>query len=250
MLERTGMPELYAVLARLVRARRAQHGEQDDLLSMLLASQDPRTGARMTDEELCDELVTLFVAGTETVSAALAWTFHELARHPEVEARLHAEVDATLGGRPVSAADLPDLRYTRRIAQEVLRLHSVWLLMRRAVAPVELGGVALEPGAEVFFSPYALHRDPRWYPDPNAFDPDRWLPERSAGLPRGAYIPFGAGNRLCVGEGFAWAELAIVIATVASRWRLVPVPGHEVRPRIGTLEEPERLPMTPYPRSR
>lgn len=240
-VERTGMPELHAVLARLVADRRAAPDAQDDLLSVLLA-------APMTDEQLCDELVTLFVAGTETVSAALSWTFHELARHPEIEKQLHAEVDEVVGDRPLASTDIGELRYTRRVCQEVLRRYAVWLLMRRAVAPVELAGVRLAPGTEVFFSPHALHHDPELYPDPDVFDPDRWLPERSAGLPRGAYLPFGAGNRLCMGEGFAWTEMAVVLATVAARRRLVPAPGHEVRTRIGTLVEPDRLPMIPVAR--
>lgn len=234
--ERTGLPELYEVLARLVARRRTEPDEQDDLMSMLLA-------APMSDEQLCDELVTLFVAGTETVSAALAWTFHELAQHPEVERRLHEEV------RGVTPENAAKLDYTRRVSQEVLRRHAVWLLMRRVVAPVELGGVTLRPGAEVFFGPHALHHDPVLYPDPDAFDPDRWLPERSANRPRGAYLPFGAGNRLCMGEGFAWTEMAVVLATVVSQWRLVPAPGHEVSTRIGTLLEPDRLPMIPRRRS-
>ncbi|MEV6235664.1 cytochrome P450 [Lentzea sp. NPDC051838] len=238
--ERTGMPELHAVLARLVADRRAAD-DQDDLLSVLLA-------APMTDEQLCDELVTLFVAGTETVSAALSWTFHELARHPEIERRLHAEVDEVVGDRPVQSADIGELHYTRRVCQEVLRRYAVWLLMRRAVARVELAGTTLDEGTEVFFSPNAVHHDPALYPDPDVFDPDRWLPERSAGLSRGAYLPFGAGNRLCMGEGFAWTEMAVVLATVAQRWRLVPVPDHEVRTRIGTLVEPDGLPMIPVAR--
>lgn len=235
VVERTGLPELYAMLGRLVAQRRAEPDDQDDLLSMLLA-------APMSDEQLCDELVTLFVAGTETVSAALAWVFHELARNPEVERRMHEEVDSVLCGGPV-LPDVSRLRYTRQVCQEVLRRYSVWLLMRRVVAPVELAGLELAPGAEVFFGPHALHHDPELYPDPDTFDPDRWLPARCADLPRGAYLPFGAGNRLCMGEGFAWTEMAVVLATVAAWWRLVPVPGHEVTTRIGTLLEPDRLPM-------
>jgi cytochrome P450 len=240
-VERTGLPELYAVLARLVEERRAERDEQDDLLSMLLDTP-------MSDEQLCDELVTLFVAGTETVSAALAWAFHELARNPDVERRLHEEVDSVLGGRPVTSGDIGRLRYTHQVAQEVLRRYAVWLLMRRAVVPVELGGIDLAPGTEVFFSPHALHHDPELYPQPDVFDPDRWLPERCADLPRGAYLPFGAGNRLCMGEGFAWTEMVVVLATVAARWRLVPAPEHNVRTRIGTLLEPDRLPMIPHRR--
>ena len=240
---------LHGLLLQLTAHRRAGLADRGDLMSMLLLARDPRTGERMDDAEVCDELLTLFVAGIGTVSAALAWTCHELARHSEVDERLGAELSAVLSGRLVTAADVGELRYTRRVLQEVLRLHPVWLLMRRAVAPVEVGGVELAPGDEVFLSPHALHRDPSLYPEPDRFDPDRWLGERCAGLPRGAFVPFGAGNRLCVGEGFAWLEMTIVVATIMARWRLVPVPGQEVRGRVGTVVRPTRLPMCPTPRS-
>jgi cytochrome P450 len=247
-VERTELPELYEVLARLVRERRSQSADDGDLVSMLATATDPATGERMTDEQVCEELVTLFVAATETASAALTWTFHELARHPDIEARVHDEVDSVLGGGLFTAPDVGKLGYTRRVVQEVLRRYAAWLLMRRVVAPVELAGIELVPGAEVYYSPYALHHDPRLYPEPDVFDPDRWLPERFADLPRGAFIPFGAGNRLCMGEGYAWAELVIVLAAVTARWRLAPAPGHEVRPRVGTLIEADRLPMTLHKR--
>lgn len=234
--------ELCAALATVIGGHR---GGECDLLSMLVQAQDPRTGDTMTDTEVRDELLTLFVAGTGTLSAALAWTFHTVPAHPRVQDRLHAEVDAVLHGRPADAADVPRLGYVRQVVQEVLRLHPVWLLMRRAIAPVELDGVALAPGDEVFFSPHALHRDPLLYPDPDQFDPGRWSHTRPL---RGAFLPFGAGNRLCVGEEFAWLEMIIMVATVAARWRLEPVAGHRVRARIGTVDRPGRLLMTPVPR--
>jgi cytochrome P450 len=237
------------LLGLLVAQRRAELVDHGDLVSMLMLARNPRTGEQMNDAEVCDELLTLFVAGIGTVSAALAWACHELSRHPQVDARLSAELRAVLSGRLPTAADTGELRYTRRVIQEVLRLHPVWLLMRRAVAPVEVGGIELAPGDEVFFSPHALHRDPSLYPEPDRFDPDRWLTARCSGLPRGAFLPFGAGNRLCVGEGFAWAEMTIVVAVIMTKWRLAPIPGHEVRARVGTVVRPTSLPMCPVPRS-
>ena len=236
--------ELCAALAAVISGRRAGAGD-GDLLSMLVRTQDPRTGDAMTDDEVCDELLTLFVAGTGTLSAALAWTFHTVPMYPRVEAHLHSEVDAVLHGGPASMTDVPRLGYVRQVVQEVLRVHPVWLLMRRAIAPVELDGVVLTPGDEVFFSPHALHRDPLLYPEPDRFDPGRWAHARP---PRGAFLPFGAGNRLCVGEDFAWLEMIIMVGTVAAGWRLEPVAGHRVRARIGTVDRPDRLLMTPVPR--
>lgn len=238
---------LCATLAELIERRRAG-GDDDDLLSMLLSANNDDGSERMSNAEVCDELLTMFVAGTGTMSATLAWTWHELSRHPEIEKHLHREVDTVLMGRAATISDLPELSYTRRVAQEVLRLHPVWLLMRRALEPVAIGEIRLDPGDDVYFSPHALHRDPALYPAPERFDPDRWLPERSGDLPRFAYIPFGAGNRLCIGEGWAWTELVIVIATIAARWRLVPEPGFRPKTRVGTVERPHRLPMIPEAR--
>ncbi|MEU9187995.1 cytochrome P450 [Streptomyces sp. NPDC048484] len=238
-------PGLRAFLTHTISEYRTHGTDRGDLLTMLLDARDARTGEGMRDAEVFDELLTLFTAGIGTVSAALAWTFHEIAGHPEAEQRLRDETDTVLGGRPAVAADLPKLPYTRRVAQEAMRLHPVWLLMRRAVRPVTLDGVALPAGTELFVSPHALHRDPALFPDPDRFDPDRWLPERCAHLPRGAYLTFGAGNRMCIGESFAWTEMAIVTATITGRWRLRPVPGDQVRAQVGTVTRPDRLRMIP-----
>lgn len=235
-------------LGALIRDRRKQDGGAEDLLHMLLEARDPGTGETMSDAEVEDELLTLFVAGTGTLSAALAWTFHELAQHPGVRGRLHAEVDEVLAGRPAGAEDASKLPYTRAVLTEVLRLHPVWLLMRRTLTTVELEGVELPPGEEVFFSPHSLHQDPRWYPRPERFDPERWLPEGDTRPPRGAFVPFGAGNRLCIGEGFAWLEMLAILSAVVQRWQLVPSSARRVRPRVGTVVRPDRLVMVPVPR--
>lgn len=249
VLARRSDDEPHGRLRHLIAQRRGL-ADSGDLMSMLLLARDPRTGEHMSDAEVCDELLTLFVAGIGTVSAALSWTCHELARHPTVDERLGTELRSVLAGRLPTAADVAELHYTRRVLQEVLRLHPVWLLMRRVVAPVEVGGVELAPGDEVFFSPHALHRDPVLYPEPDRFDPDRWREERRAGLPRGAFLPFGAGNRLCVGEGFAWTEMTMVVATIMARWQLVPARRHKVRARVGTVVRPTTLVMYPVPRPR
>ncbi|MER6913478.1 cytochrome P450 [Streptomyces sp. NPDC000594] len=240
--------ELRRLLAGEIDRCRAAGTDRGDLLSALVAARTPDGATAMTDTEIGDELLTLLVAGTGTVSAALAWTFTEIARHPEAARALEEEADAVLGGRAATAADLPRLRRTERFLREVLRCHAVWLLMRRTVTTVRLGGVTLPPGTEVLLSPHALHHDPDHFAEPDRFDPERWRTAPPGRGSRHAYLPFGAGNRQCAGDGYAWAEMAVVVATVTGRWRLLPAPGDRPRPRVGTVVRPERLLMTPVPR--
>ncbi|MDT9683949.1 cytochrome P450 [Streptomyces sp. TRM76323] len=195
-----------------------------------------------------DELSTVLFAGAETTASSLAWAFHELARRPDVEAELVAEIEEVVGDRPVEIGDVPKLTAVRRVLDEVIRLHGVTLLMRRATAPVELGGRRIPQGAEVAFSLYAMHRDPDLYPDPDRFDPDRWLPERRASVERHAYVPFGAGNRKCIGDAFVWTEATIALATILASWRLRPVPGHAPREVPSAVAHPDRVPMVVEPR--
>ncbi|MEH6373553.1 cytochrome P450 [Streptomyces sp. KLMMK] len=238
---------LVAVLRRIVETCRADGRDRGDLLSMLLLAEGP-DGA-LTDAEVTDELITLFLAGTGTVSAALAWALYEISRRPEVQRHLHGELDTVLAGRPPGFEDLPALTCTRQILTETLRLHPPsWLLMRRAVRPVRLGGVHLSPGEEVFFSPYALHRDPHLYEDPERFDPDRWPRESVVKTPRHLYLPFGAGSRLCIGEEFAWAELTLALAAFTAHRRIAPAGAAPVRPLVGTVLRPDRLLLTGHPR--
>jgi cytochrome P450 len=156
---------------------------------------------------------------------------------------VHAEIDAATGGGPPSATAATGLGYTRRVLNEVLRLHSVLLFTRRATEETELGGVRIPAGTEIAYSPYALHRDPAVYPDPARFDPDRWLPDRMAQLPLHTFSPFGAGQHKCIGDAFAWAEMTIVLAAIAQRWRLRPAPGHVVRAVPAEVPRPNALPM-------
>jgi cytochrome P450 len=240
-----------AELAGLIERRRAEPDleSREDVFSMLLLARDEDTGEGMSDRQVHDEVITILTTGAETTAVALAWFFHELGQHPEVERGFHAEVDEILGGRPARFEDLPDLVYTQQIVNEIVRRTPPLILMRRAREDVELGGVRIPAGSEVAVSQHTLHRDPRWFPDPDRFDPDRWAPGRTAELPKGAYIPFGAGARLCPGHVFAPTEIGIVAASIGARWRLVPVPGKKVYAQIKATMQPNRLPMTVVPRT-
>jgi cytochrome P450 len=233
------------VVYELLADWRAEGRDRGDLLSTLLLAHDP-DGAAMTDAQIYDEVVTLLSAGIETSALALAWLFYEIARHPEVERRVHDEVDEVLAGRPVTFDDFPKLTYLRQVINETLRMYPIWILMRHTTEPVQLGGIRIPRGAEVTVSPHALHFDPRYFPDPHRFDPDRWAPESAGEIPRGAFVPFGAGNRQCVGNMFAQLEMAVTAATIASRWRLTLARRLEVT--FTSAAYPTRLSMTVTPR--
>ena len=227
---RKARSRLDATIYRMIEDRRASGVDRGDLLSMLLFAQDTEgDGSGMSDVQLRDEAMTIFLAGHETTANALTWTWYLLAQHPDVEARFHAEIDSTLGGRLPSADDLPSLPYTRMVLAESMRLYPpAWILGRRALAPFEANGYEIPSRSIVLLSPYLLHRDARWFPDPERFDPERFSPERQAERPRFAYFPFGGGPRVCIGEQFAWMEGVIALATIAQRWRLRLVRDHPV----------------------
>jgi cytochrome P450 len=245
---------LDAIVNRIVAQRRAEMergaAPRDDLLSMLLEARDEDSGEGMTDKQLRDELVTLFLAGHETTAIALTWTFHLLAQHPAAESRLHAEVDAVLGTGSLARAapafdDLERLPYARMVAEEAMRLYPpAYVFSRRAAGDDQLGPFHLPAGAHIIISPYALHRRPDYWPDPDVFRPERFAADAPADRPKHAYLPFGGGPRICIGNSFAMMEHAIVLAAVVRRWRLESVAGHEVRtePRI-TLRPRGGLPM-------
>lgn len=239
---------LRRVIGREIELRRT--GEQDagGMLSALVHTRDRTSGAGMTDEEICDEVLNLFVAGTGTMSAALAWAFHEIAAHPDVEARLLDEIDTATGRGQVHAEHINRLPYTRQVLSEVLRRHPSWLLMRRTTQPVTLGNTDLPTGARVYLSPHILHHDPTLFPDPDTFDPDRWHPDRITPKHTSAFIPFSAGNRRCAGDGYAWTQLTLTLTNTLAQWQLRPADGLPVHPRVGTVERPDRLIMTPTPR--
>ena len=187
---------------------------------MLLHAQDAEGSGGMTDRQLRDEVITLFLAGHETTANALTWTWVLLGRHPEVDARLHDELDAVLEGRPPTADDVARLPYTRAVVAETLRLYPpAWTMGRRVLRDYRWAGHDIPAGSLILMSQWVMHRDPRCWPDPERFDPERWLRD-PAGRPRFAYFPFGAGNRVCIGESFAWNEAIVVLAALAQRWRL------------------------------
>ena len=221
---------LDATIYRMIAARRASGEDRGDLLSMLLAARDEEgDGGGMTDLQLRDEALTLFLAGHETTANALSWTWHLLAQHPDVEQTLHAELAAALAGRAPTADDLPRLPYTRAVLAESMRLYPpAWTIGREPKEDFDSGGYRVRAGTIVLVSPWLMHRDPRWWPDPLRFDPERWTPEREAEQPRFAYFPFGGGPRKCIGEGFAWTEGILVLATLAQRWKLRHAPDVEV----------------------
>jgi cytochrome P450 len=217
---------------RIIAERRASGEDRGDLLSTLLVARDAEgDGSTMTDLQLRDEILTILLAGHETTANALSWTFYLLAQHPQVEARLHAEVGAVLGQRRGTADDAGRLPYTRAVLAESMRLYPpAWTLGRKPLEDVMLAGYRIPRHALVLMSQWVVHRDPRWWPEPDRFDPERWAPEVQADRPKLAYFPFGAGTRVCIGEAFAWMEGIIVLATIAQRWMLRVVPGHPVSP--------------------
>ncbi|SDN04144.1 cytochrome P450 [Allokutzneria albata] len=227
-------------------ASRDPDTDHGDLLSTLLLARDADTGERMTREQVHDEVMTLLTAGTETTALILAWTCHELGRNPGMAERVRAEVDQVLGGRPATFDDLPALACTGQVVNEVLRMYSLWILMRRTEQEIDLGPVRLRPGDEVMFSPLALHTDPRYWDHPDVFDPDRWATDRVKSLPPGVFLPFGNGIRQCIGHLFARAEVVIGVATIFARWRLAP--AGPVRVRYTTIAYPRGMPMTVHPR--
>ncbi len=246
---------LDATIYRLIAERRAHDDTHDDttdtgdLLSMLLAARDEDDGGGMTDQQVRDEALTLFVAGHETTAVAAAWAWYLLSQNPEAEMRFHAEIDQVLGGKLPGLEDLPRLRYTEGVFAETLRLYPpAWAVGRRTLGDYRLGEFTIPAGAIVLMSPYAVHRDPRWFPDPLKFFPDRWLTEDST-RPKFSYFPFGGGARVCIGERFAWTEGILLLATIAQRWRLRLEPGHrvETRPLI-TLRSKHGIRMIAEPR--
>jgi cytochrome P450 len=240
-----------ATIGRLVAERRRAPGGRTDLLTLLVQASDTEgDGTGMTDAQVRDEAVTIFLAGHETTAVALSWTFALLARHPQVAEKLHAELDEVLGENTPTVDDLPRLEYTRRVLSESMRLFPpAWMVGRQAINDLQLLGYDVPAGTVLLLSPYLLQRDARWWPDPRRFDPDRWSPEQEATRPKYAYFPFGGGPRLCIGESFAWMEGELLIATIAQRWRPRLSPGYPkgLQPQV-TLRPREGMRMTMEPR--
>ncbi|WP_030560654.1 bifunctional albaflavenone monooxygenase/terpene synthase [Streptomyces aureocirculatus] len=236
------LADLHALVDEIIAERRARgNGSEQDLLAVLLAAHD-ESGQPLTDREIHDHVVSLVVAGAENVASTLAWAFHLLTEHPEQERRLVEEVNAVTRGRPVAFADLKELRHTRNVVTEAMRIRpAAWIFTRRSVAGTSLGGFSIPAGADIVYSVYAMQRDPRSFERHLEFDPDRWNPERAADVPEFAMMPFSVGNRKCPGDHFSLAELTIILATVAPRWRLRRVGRTDTDTKVGITLHPRKL---------
>jgi cytochrome P450 len=224
---------LDSTIYRIINERRASGEDRGDLLSMLLLAQDEEgDGGSMTDEQLRDEAMTLFIAGHETTSNALTWTWYLVSQHPQVEAKLYDEIDTVLAGKTPNAADVMRLRYTEMVFAEAMRMYPpAWTMGRRVVADYQIGQYVVPAESIVLMSPWVTHHDSRFFPDPFKFDPERWTPEARETRPKFSYFPFGGGPRVCIGEQFAWMEGALLIATIAQQWRMRLAPGQRVEPK-------------------
>ena len=239
-----GINAIWSAIDKVIDAYQADGADHGDLLSILVAARDADTGEPMDSAEIRDQVLTIALAGTDTTANALGWSCYQLGRNPVIADKIAAEVAETIGDKPLTFEDLSRLTYTDQFVQEVLRYYAFWMLMRRTLADVTLGGHRIPAGSQVLISPIALHRDPEIFPEAAVFDPDRW----SDGGParRTSYIPFGAGARQCIGDRFAWAETMLGVATICRRWRLRPVAGQVTSEvyRIAVNPSPLRMTVT------
>ncbi len=221
---------LDAIIYRLIEERRRSSEDRGDLLSMLLLAQDTEgDGGAMTDEQLRDEVMTIFLAGHETTANALTWTWYLLSENPAVEEKLHEEIDRVLAGRLPAFDDVAQLKYTEMVLAESMRLYPpAWATGRLAMVETEIAGYTVPAKALVLMSQFVMHRDPRYFPEPLRFDPERWTAAARESRPQFSYFPFGGGPRRCIGEGFAWMEGVLLIAALAQQWRMRLVPNHPV----------------------
>ncbi|WP_112467146.1 bifunctional albaflavenone monooxygenase/terpene synthase [Streptomyces triticisoli] len=242
------LADLHRLVDEIIAERRASGRNPDDLLTALLTAENDN-GKPIGEQEIHDQVVAILTAGGETVATTIMWLLQTLANHPEHADRIRAEVESVTGGKPVAFDDVRRLTHTNNVIVETMRLRpSVWVLTRRAVTDTELGGRRIPAGADIIYSPYAIQRDPRSYPDHLEFDPDRWLPERSREVPKHAMSPFGVGNRKCPADHFSMALLSLFTAAVATRFRLEQVAGSNDTPRIGITLRPRKLLVRPVPR--
>ncbi len=232
--------EIDQIVYRIIAERRATRVDEGDLLSMLLAAHDD-DGSQMTNRQLRDEVMTLFLAGHETTALTLSWAWYLLAQHPEVETKFHAELDLVLAGRAPEANDLPNLKYTEMIVKECMRLYPpAYGVGRETIEDCEIGGYRIPRKSQVFMFQWAIQRDARFFPDPESFQPERWTEEFANSLPKYAYFPFGGGPRVCIGNYFAMMEIVLVLATIGQRFKFAltdhPVsllPAMSLRPKDG-----------------
>jgi cytochrome P450 len=228
---RRAIGRLDAILFDLIAQRKHGDGKGTDLLSILMRARDEGDG-RMTDRQVRDEAMTLFLAGHDTTALALSWGLYLLAQHPDVAAKLRSELCTVLGDRPATSADVSRLPFTDAVVHEIMRLYPpAYIIGRQAIAPFDVGGYQLPAGATVLMSQWVVQRDPRFYEEPERFYPERWLEGLARRLPKFAYFPFGGGPRVCVGNTFAMLEAVLVLATLARKYGFSVTPGPPVRPR-------------------
>jgi cytochrome P450 len=236
------------IIYQRIKEHRKSAEERGDLLSLLMLMEN-EDGEQMTDIQIRDEVLTLFLAGHESVANALTWTWYLVSQHPQVEANLHEEIDAVLGGNAPTFDSVPQLCYTEMVFTEAMRLFPPsWALARFVTKDYHVGGYTIPTDSVVIMSQYVVQRDPRYFPDPGVFDPERWRPEAKAARPRYSYFPFGGGPRRCIGESFSLMQGILLIATLAQRWRMQLVRNHPVklepvvtlRPKYGLMMELEQ----------
>ncbi len=231
--------QLDAIAYRIIRERRADGNMNGDLLSMLMQARDD-DGTSMTDKQLRDEAITFLLAGHETTALSLSWAWYLLSQNPEAEQKLHQELQQVLGGRAPEAADMPQLTYTEKVIKEAMRLYPPgWAVARTALKDCQVGGYRLRRDDNVVISQWVMHRDARFFTNPEKFDPDRWSPDRTATVPKYAYFPFGAGPRGCVGQSFAMMEAILLLATIAQRFTFQLLPDHPVVPMPSVTLRPK-----------
>lgn len=228
------------IVIGMIQERRKTNKDFGDFLSMLIMSLDSDgDNSGMTDRQVRDEAMTIFLAGHETITNVMSWFWYLLTQHPEAQRKLQQEVDEVLAGRLASYEDLPKLVYTRKLLSETMRLYPPgWVLGRLAVDDVQLGDYLIPKGSTLLVSEWVMHHNPRYFPDPEKFDPERWTPESIASRPKFSYIPFGAGPHICIGEPFAWMEGTILGATVAQKWNVRLEPGFPVEPQAMVTVRP------------
>ncbi|WAU85009.1 cytochrome P450 [Streptomyces sp. Qhu-G9] len=242
------LADLHLLVDEIVAERRASGQKPDDLLTALLEAKD-ENGDPIGEQEIHDQVVAILTPGSETVASTIMWLLQVLTEHPEHADRVREEVESVAGDRPVAFADVQKLSHTNNVVVEAMRLRpAVWILTRRAVTETELGGYRIPAGADIVYSPYAIQRDARSYDGHLDFDPDRWLPERAKDVPKYAMSPFSVGNRKCPSDHFSMAQLSLITAAVASRWRLEQVSGSNDTTRVGITLRPHRLLLKAVPR--
>ncbi|MEU8788582.1 cytochrome P450 [Streptomyces sp. NPDC048643] len=242
------LADLHALVDEIIAERRASGQKPDDLLTALLEAKND-DGDPIDEQEIHDQVVAILTPGSETIASTIMWLLQVLTEHPEEADKVAAEVQSVVGDRPVGFDDVRKLSHTNNVVVEAMRLRpAVWILTRRAVTETELGGYRIPAGADIVYSPYAIQRDPRSYQEHLDFDPDRWLPEHSKDIPKYAMRPFSVGNRKCPSDHFSMAQLTLVTATVASRWRFEQVSGSNDATRVGITLRPQKLRLKADPR--